>query len=175
MAKAAASPASVSTSTKRPNWRPSPIGASNRPTSKPTTGSISGSTRMTPPRRVRSAMPSAREGKASIKTVARLAMSIIGRGARGRLIGIQGAAASGLGQPHQQRDGDGGGREGDHQAGDDQGLRDRVTIAAGTGRGQGATAALGDDAEQQKDAAAHQVEGEDLTQRAGLADQPIQS
>ncbi|MGB5737056.1 MAG: hypothetical protein WBM40_21715 [Thiohalocapsa sp.] len=64
-----------------------------------------------------------------------------------RLIGIQSAAASGLGQPHQQRDGD---------------------------SGQGATAALDDDAEQQKDAAAHEVEGEDPAQRAGLADQPVQ-
>ena len=81
----------------------------------------------------------------------------------GRRLGAQAWPTRLLEQPQQQRDRQGGGREGHDDAGDHQRLRHRIAAQPG-GR-----AAAGDDAEQQEDAAADQVEGEDLAQRMRTA------
>ncbi len=62
-----------------------------------------------------------------------------------------------------------GGREGDDDAGDDHRLRHRIGGEAG-GR-----ALARDDAEQQEDAAAQDVEGEDLAQRVRIDDEAVEA
>ena len=70
-------------------------------------------------------------------------------------------------QAQQQRDGERGGRERDDDAGDQQRLRHRVAAEAR------ARAAPRDGAQQQEDAAAHDVERQDLAQRLRVDDQPV--
>jgi hypothetical protein len=71
------------------------------------------------------------------------------------------------GEAQEHRHGYGGGREGDHDAGDEERLRHRIGGQAG-GR-----AAARDGAEQEEHAAAHDVEREDLAQRMRVHDDPV--
>ena len=82
---------------------------------------------------------------------------------------MQGGPAGLLVQPQQQPDRQRRAREGDDDAGDHERLRDRIAAQPGGG------AAPRDHAEQQEDAAAEQVEGEDLAQRLGVDDEAVQA
>ena len=72
-------------------------------------------------------------------------------------------------QPQQQRHRERGGGERDDDAGDQQRLRHRIAAESR------ARAAPGDGAHQQEDAAAHDVEGEDLAQRLRMDDEAVQA
>ncbi len=73
-------------------------------------------------------------------------------------LGIERDAAAFLRQPQDQRDGERAGGEGDHNAGDDHGLRNGIEREARR------RAAPRDNAEHEEDPAADEIEGQQLAQ-----------
>ena len=92
------------------------------------------------------------------------ALGVAGRGLR-----IQRSLAGFLEQPQQQRNRQSRGREGDDQTGDHQRLRYGIAVQPGS------RTPPRNDAEQQENTAAEQVERQNFTQRPGIDDQAEQS